>query len=282
MLNEQAINAIQQSEATNSVARALDVASNCGHRVFLAPSNFNLHDIEKYMPVRRRARGVMETSDITSFAEYTATHQEKGCTVFVNADDMRATAVLNMGGPSEPGHADNLAQLKIKKTAALAALLTHATGASMSQGTAAEFLEDWSDQIKCFDENGASIPQNLAVAAIRKLTLDAARKVESTVKALSQSVSAFESVQASSADPIPVSLDFVTEPYHGLPPYTFQVRVGVLTSGEKPTITMRVRDMQGRIDSMARDFADLVRTAIAARTDQNSIPVSVGNYTPAK
>ncbi len=42
---------------------------------------------------------------------------DEGTRCFIDADNMRAVSVLNLGTIDEPGHADNTATLKLKKTA---------------------------------------------------------------------------------------------------------------------------------------------------------------------
>lgn len=266
MIDKQAIEALQMSEAITQANANVTAA------FFTAlPDDFRLHDLEKHQVFRRRAIGMMKTNALPDFAAYVETHGEPGATVFVNAQAMAATAVLNLGVPEEPGQADNLAVLEARRTAAFQAMLVVAGGQGMSQQTIAEFLEDWPSMVTCFNDEG-TIPMPKAIAAVRKVTIESMRKMENTEKQHAASRSAFESVQATSTEPLPTLVYFETVPYHGLASRLFVLRLGVRTGGDKPTITLRVQNMEQHEEDMANELADLVRDTI------KTVPVLLGTY----
>ncbi len=112
-----------------------------------------------------------------------------------------------------------------------------------------------------------------AIAAIRKLSIESMRKLESSEQSLSASKSAFESVQATSAEPIPTTIYFDCEPYYGLESRQFVLRLGVLTGGDKPAINLRVVKQELHDEEMANEFADLARDALGS-----ALPVLIGAY----
>lgn len=274
MFDKEAIKEIQQSHATEVLSAAVRAAYVHPSATLFAHAEFTRHDLEKILPNRRRARGTMSTSDIASFAKYTLEHHEKGATVFVDAEAMCARSVLNLGDKEEPGHADNLVAIKLKPTAAYTALLNTAQGRQLSQQSAAEFLEDWAPEIECFGEaGGAKLAHGAAVAALRKLTIDTARKVESEDGQLSASLSVMEQVKASSTSTIPTLMYFTCVPYHGLDSRLFVLRLAVHTTADKPTLSLRVKNLEGAQEQMAQEFANKVRDAI-----NEQIPVVIGTY----
>lgn len=274
MFDKETLTALQESEsikaALASVKDAIEISEGS---VAALPSDYKLHNMESYQSLRRRARGLMTTSALDAFSEYTKAHAESGTSVFVNADEMKATAVLNLGTPGEPGHADNGAKLEVKRTASFGALLFIANGGPVKQTAVAEFIEDWPDQIKCCNEAGA-ITNSKAVAAVRKLTIETMRKLESEEQQISASRSAFESVQATSKEPIPTIIEFKCQPYADLHERTFAVRLGIRTDGDKPIITLRIIKFEQHFEEMAVELADL----ISASFDGESIPVLIGKY----
>jgi uncharacterized protein YfdQ (DUF2303 family) len=271
MFDKDAISLLQQADAIRATSAAVGEALEADGCVAL-PSDSKLHDLESFKPLRRRARGCMETILATDFAHYTTSHAEAGASVFVDGRKMQATAVLNLGTPAEPGHADNLARLSLQPTAAYSAL-HHINAGPLSQATAAEFLEDWPDFIKCFNDAG-EISKPQAVAAVRKLSIDSLRKMESSVENLSASKSAFESVQATSSSPIPTLVYFKCEPYSGLAVREFVLRLGITTTSDKPHITLRIIKKELHTEEMAKEFAGLVSQALS-----DKLPVHVGSYT---
>jgi uncharacterized protein YfdQ (DUF2303 family) len=269
MFDKDAIQALTKAEAITAAAEAV---TRQAQLLAPLPNDFTLHDLEKFQEHRRRARGTMASSSVNDFAAYSLAHAEAGASAFVDPERMTAVAVLNLGTPLQPGHGDNLAKLQPKRTAAYAAVSTIATGAGLKQTQAAEFLEDWPGNVECFNADGViSLPR--AIAAIRKITIDSMRKLESEEKSLGAVRSAFESVQATSTEPMPTTINFACVPYHGLAPRKFVLRLGVQTGGDKPAITLRVVNQEQHNEEMALELASLVRGAL-----QDSIPVLVGSY----
>jgi uncharacterized protein YfdQ (DUF2303 family) len=270
MFTKEAIQEIAQSSTVRAVAEAHATAISADGSIAL-PNDFALHDLERYMPTRRRARGTMETSSIADFAAYVIQHQEAGAAVFVSPSAMVANAVLNLGTPTAPGHADNRAQFKPRATAAYSALAQVANGQPMDQQRAAEFLEDWAHVIKCFHEADELSPGK-AVSAVRSITIDALRKVEATEKQLSASKSAFESVTASSTETLPTYVYFTCVPYHEFEERTFVMRLGIRTT-DKPALTLRIINREQHDEYMASELRAKVDAAIP-----DGLPVLVGDY----
>lgn len=264
--------AIQELTKAQAISAAAEAVTNHEEALVALPTDFALHDLEKYMDTRRRARGVMNTPNVIDFAKYVTDNKEAGAAVFIQQDSMTAIAVLNLGTPDAPGHADNLAKLAPKKTAAYSALKGVATGVAHKQQTVAEFLEDWPGQVQCFNDEGVISPAK-AIAAVRKITIESLKKLESAEAQLSASRSAFESVQATSTEPLPTTIYFKTIPFHGLEERNFVLRLGVVTSGDKPAVTLRIVNQEQHDEDMAVELASLVSSAV---TD---LPVLIGDYT---
>lgn len=272
MFDKDAIKALQEGESITAAATAVQAAQE----VVALPNDFTLHDLEHLQENRRRARGEMSTRFIVPFASYAEQHHEAGATVFVDPENLTATAVLNLGTPMHPGHADNLARLQLKRTAAYSALCT-IVQAQRSQVEIAEFLEDW-EQMKCFSY-GNEIKRPQAIAAIRKITIDSSRKLESSEQQLGATRSAFESVQASSFEPLPTTLYFSCKPYSDLEERLFVLRLSILTGDSKPKIMLRIQSPETHAEEMAAELVSLVATAIDPAV---AIPVLVGTYRPTK
>lgn len=275
MLNKEAIDAISECAA---IVQASDAVQRAFGQQALAvlPERFKRHDLEEYLPNRRRARGLMRTSCLKDFAEYTDTHKEEGASVFVRPDSMSAIAVLNLGTAIKAGHADNQAILILEKSPAYYALLHVAHGGKLSQLDVAEFFEDWAENLQFFNEDG-EITLNKSIAAIRKLTIESSRKLESNEQSLSASKSAFESAQATSQDPIPTKIEFSCYPYKELSERKFTLRLGVLTGGDKPYITLRIIKHEEHIEDMAMELADKTSEKLGG-----TVQVLLGDYEKTK
>lgn len=279
MFDKDAIKELAQAEAITAAAGAVHNALGRADSAAIAlPDDFHVHDLEKYQEHRRRARGAMSTSVVADFAAYVEKHNDgDGSAVFVDPDAMKAKAVLNLGTPDLPGHADNLAIYTAKATAAYRALVSHtSTNGGLSQKAVAEFLEDWAPHIACRNDNGAEIRLPQAIAAVRRITIESAKKLEATVASLSETRSAMESVTASSVEPLPTFIDFKCVPYKDLAERTFTMRLGILTGQVAPMLQLRIQLGERHTEEMAQELAQLVREAFG-----DSMPVHIGTYSPA-
>lgn len=275
MFDKDAIQELAQAESITAARESIDGAVGASVATVALPGDFTIHDLEKTLPLRRRARGMMTTSAVQPFAEYVEKHKEPGAAVFVDQDAMTAVAVLNLGTPDKPGHADNIAKMTAKRMAAFTALLAHAGGMALAQAKAAEFLEDWPGYFKFFKDSTEVTPGQ-AIAAVRKLTIEAMRKLEATDQQLSATRSAFESVSATSTEPLPTTIYFTCQPYHGLKSRQFVLRLGVQTGGKDPAIVLRIVNKEQHDEEMAAELSELVASSLTG----SGVPVMVGKYQP--
>ena len=265
---------IEALEAGNAIAAAdaaLTDALINGTGIVALPDDFKTHDIESVLPHRRRARGTMSTPFVHPFAQYATAYAGPGACVFVNPESMQARAVLDLGTQETPGHADNSAKLEPMRTAAYAAL-RQIHGNQATQQTIAEFFEDWAGQVQYFNADGEITPKQ-AIAAVRRITIEALSKVESEEQQLSANRSAFESVTASSKEPIPTTVYFKCKPYADLNERVFVLRLAILTGEKAPRITLRIQKLEEHTEEMATELCELVSNAIAG-----AMPVLVGSY----
>lgn len=270
MFDKESLETLMQAEAI-SAANSAAIDSIADQGVIALPEDFKTHDLESYMPKRRRARGTMTTVNDDDFAAYVKAHQEPGVAVFVDEKAMTATAILNLGTPEKPGHTDNRAVLAPPKTAAYAALLAIANGQGQSQKTIAEFLEDWQPAIECKGSND-NIPVPKAVAAMRKLTIEQLRKQTTEEQSLSGSRSTFDSIMASSEEPIPVTVSFKCIPHVGMNERVFTMRLGIRTGDNAPQPVLRIVKQEEHNEQMGKELAERVRQKL------NGITVAVGTY----
>lgn len=276
MFDKEAIEAINEGTGIYQAVNAVAKAFKDNKAAVALPEKYKIHDLEPYLDNRRRARGTMTTESVADFSKYVREHKEAGASVFVEADSMQAVAVLNLGTPTTPGHTDNRAKLVMRKTAAYTALKAHASGQGMTQAKAAEFMEDWQDLIECYADSEA-MGTHKAIAAVRDITIEAAKKVESQEQQLSATRSALESVKASSKHTLPTHIYFKCEPFAGLQERTFVLRLGIQTGTDKLGVVLRIVKQEAHDEEMANEFARKVDDALLGW----SVPVLVGSYAKA-
>lgn len=276
----EAIRELQESKTVEQSNAAILQAARDSAVVAL-PDRYSTHDLEEFMLQRRRARGRMSTTSMDDFVSYSLAHREPGATVFIDASKMRAVGVLNLGLPNAPGHADNLAVLELELTAAYKAMRFACCG-HKSQSAMAEFLEDWPDAVRAFaDTEQLETPK--AIAAIRKITVESLRKLESEEQQLSTTRSAFESVAATSTEKLPTHIHFDCDPYAGLCDRTFVLRLAIHTGDKHPQLSLRTVKEELHTEEMARELCDLLAADVKQRTGdgEEPMPVLIGSYSAA-
>lgn len=285
MLTQEAIQELSKAHGIEQARESAAMALSVMNGTLALPAGFTVHDLESRLQYRRRPRGTMTTSSLGAFGDYVKAHAEEGATVFVDQDSMTASAVLNLGNPDQPGHADNIAKLAPKKTAAYLALLAIASGQPKAQTDVAEFIEDWQDSIACVppsepdsDTPPADMPARKAAAAIRRITIEAMQKMEATEGQLSATRSALESVKANSGgNPLPAFIRMTCAPYSGFNERTFTCRVSVLTGDKAPKLVLRIAQAEKHAEEMANELALLVAGVVAL----DKAPCLLGQYKPA-
>lgn len=237
------------------------------------PSNYNIHDLEKFQIGRRRYRGSLETASLSDFVAYVRanTGDNQG---FIDAEKLSAKVLFNLGTIDEPGHGDWTATLALKATAAFRALCG-VQGKQLDQRDLIEWLEDWSANVVGFDGEGGFIPTSAAIEAIRKINIKSTKDSTHVQEDRRASRSAMEEVEASAGPSLPNRISFRCTPYLGLPERDFSLRLSVLTSHDEPLLVMRVVGYEEHLEAIAQDFK---RALIEEVGDASTL--TIGTFKP--
>ncbi|HET6807224.1 MAG TPA: DUF2303 family protein [Frateuria sp.] len=237
--------------------------------------------IEHLQPGRSRFRGAFATRQLPDFAAYVTAETENtprpagSVQGFIDTDDMSAKVFFNLGNLEHAGHADHHATLKLKPTAAYAALQA-ATIRSLDQRALHDFVEDWRDNIvPLFDGQPDANRLANTLAAIRDITVETARKVNLVERDMGATRSAMESVDARSTLTLPSGFEFRAVPYEGLAERTFRLRLGVTTGGDKVGLVLRIQQAEQSTEDIAKDFRDRLAAKLGT-----ACPLTLGTFTP--
>ncbi|HFF8997725.1 DUF2303 family protein [Escherichia coli] len=222
----------------------------------VVPQGARIDSLESLCVERFRFRGKMQTASIEDFTRYSAGYADDGTRCFINADDMRAVAVFNLGTLNNPGHADNTALLALKKTAPFSALLL-INGDRHTQKELAEWLEDWSENLLGFDADGQFIDAKKSAAAIRKISIESIQKADFEDGDFSGKRSLMESVEARTQDIMPVAFEYSCVPFEGLAERRFKLRLSII-GGDRPTLVLRIVQLEAQQEEMAAEFRELL------------------------
>ncbi|WP_420804397.1 YfdQ family protein, partial [Yersinia ruckeri] len=221
------------------------------------PDNVAIHSLEKFQNGRFRFRGNLKTNSIDEYVKYSSGYAGNGVRCFIDADDMSAKTVFNLGTLEEPGHADNTANLSLKKTAPFRELLA-IDGQKKRQKELAEWLEDWREYLMAFDADGNILDIRQAVGAVRRITIESTSSADHEDNDFSGKRSIMETVEAKSKDIMPAGFEFKCVPYEGLGERRFKLRYSILTGGDVPVLVLRIVQLEGEQEKIAQEFRDLL------------------------
>lgn len=240
----------------------------------LLPQNTSIESLERFAFERFRFRGAMDTTSIDDFVRYSVAYaqEEEKARCFIDADNMLARSIFNIGTLDNPGHADNVASIKLKKTAPFRALLA-TNGDQLNQKQIAEWLEDWSDYLLAFDAGGNTMTIAQAAQAVRRVTIQQATQADHEDSDFSGKKSLMQSIEASSKEVMPVAFEFKCVPYEGLGERRFSLRNSLLKSSD-PVFVLRIVQLEAQEEAIANEFRDL----LIGKFDGKPVETFIGNF----
>lgn len=266
--------AIQDVQKLTLSAFSLDKVRETACPTAVLPDNASIESLERFGLERFRFRGAMETTSIDDFTRYSTGYAsaETPARCFIDADNMRARSIFNIGTLANPGHADNIAQIGLKKTAPFRALLA-VNGERLSQKQIAEWLEDWKDFLLAFDADGETMQITQAAQAVRRVTIQQATQSDHEDSDFAGKKSLMQSIEASSKDVMPVAFEFKCVPYEGLGERAFSLRNSLLKSGE-PCFVLRIVQLEAQEEAIANEFRDL----LISKFDGEPVETFIGKF----
>ncbi|HBR3609110.1 TPA: DUF2303 family protein [Klebsiella pneumoniae] len=240
----------------------------------LLPQNTSIESLERFAFERFRFRGAMDTTSIDDFVRYSVAYaqEEEKARCFIDADNMLARSIFNIGTLDNPGHADNVASIKLKKTAPFRALLA-INGDHLNQKQIAEWLEDWSDYLLAFDAGGNTMTIAQAAQAVRRVTIQQATQADHEDSDFSGKKSLMQSIEASSKEVMPVAFEFKCVPYEGLGERRFSLRNSLLKSSD-PVFVLRIVQLEAQEEAIANEFRDL----LIGKFNGKPVETFIGNF----
>ncbi|MFK0090683.1 DUF2303 family protein [Pseudomonas sp. NPDC090755] len=240
----------------------------------LVPDSATVVDLERYQAHRNRFRGTYTTHSLADYTAYVVERSAPAARGFIDQDNMSCIVLFNLGTPDQPGHADDRAMLRLKASAAFAAVQA-VCGQSLAQKTLSDWIEDWHQHLTATDENGASMSIAKAIAAVRTITVKASSESDHAVSETRASRSTMDQIEASSKETLPAWLDFKVIPFEGLGEQVIRLRVSVITSGSQPVLKLRWIGEEAQREDIAQEFKSVLQDKIGS----NAV-LSLGGFDP--
>lgn len=221
--------------------------------VVVVPQHFNVVDLERYQEGRNRFRGTYSTHSLVDFGAYVVERAEPDARGFIDQDAMTCVLLFNLGTPDLPGHADDRAVLRLKPSAAFAAVQA-ICGQNLAQKAMSDWIEDWNQHLAATDENGQTMTIAKAIAAVRTITVKASSESDHAVGETRASRSTMDQIEASSKETLPAWLVFKVVPFEGLGEQVIPLRVSVITGGAQPVLKLRWIGEEAQREEIAQEF----------------------------
>lgn len=257
-MEKQALEFIQSTAGLAEVVEQLAKAS-LDMPVIAKAQGIELRSIEKYLSQRQRMDFCFKTRSIDDFVVYVNEHQTADSICVFDDTDARqlvAKTVFDHGTPAKPLHQEHSSILELKRMSAYTALM-NANG-SYGQRELSDWFEEYADFIQVFTKDGVSMAPAAAASAVRSLTIERAKEVKSVIEDFSENMSAMESVAAKNSDQLPAVIIFKCIPFLSFSEYKFELRISIITSGDKPSFAVRHLGLELVQDQIAQEFAAII------------------------
>ncbi|MFB9995684.1 YfdQ family protein [Providencia rustigianii] len=252
----------------------LNAVENMPCPAVAVPNGLEIVNLERYQNSRYRFRGSLKTTSINDFVKYSVGYSDAlGVRCFIDAEDMTARTIFNLGTIEHPGHADNSALIVLKKTSPFSAVLS-VNGRKQGQKELAEWLEDWRDHLLAFDADGNVLDIKQAIGAVRRITIESSRSSDHEDSDFSARRSVMENVEAKSKDIMPAAFEFKCTPYDELQERAIKLRYSILTSQDTPALVLRIVQLENLQELMAQEFRDI----LSAKFEETQIETFIGNF----
>lgn len=265
--------AIKEIIAQSCAQATAELVGTQHTRAIVMPADFKLADTEAFDNSPAHFRGAYKTTIIGEFIDYVDKHSLGNDTaVFVDAESMKAKAIIDMGNHEAPMWGKHTAGIQLKKQPAYDALLNQNERA-LTQQDMIDFFEDWADSVEFLDKGGNPIDTRFAINLLRRVKASASLSVEQEQANFSASRSTLEQVEIKAgAQELPAAFHFDCHPYEGFSSRMFFCQLRA-SGTEKLQFKYRINGLPAELNQIAEEFRDTVQTNL------DQIPVYIGEMT---
>lgn len=238
----------------------------------VAPIGCDIKTIEHLMQQPSDQRAIYSTERLEDFCNYVSEERltDNNSSVFILPDGSGAEGIIDYGTHNNPLWGHHRAKLAMKHTPEFAALLS-ACARDLSQRDLIDFIEDWQHVLTPFDgETATSVAT--AIQKIQRIDITAKATQTNTVGDMKHQRTAFEEIEAKSADGAPPSAFAMTcQVYPCTRSRDVRARLSLKTGGDKPSFRLRIIGE----DALRKDVAKEIDLEIRMRLG-NDVRTFVG------
>ena len=264
-MDESAIKRIQESAHIPECLKDMnDAIANLELPHMVIPKGFELKNIESLFPHLARYRMHYKTDSINDFLEYCKENNQAGSLCFVDQSEMVAKGYFDVGNQDKPLHRNHTARLTLQKTTMH--IKAHNMHESVyGQRDIANMVEDYTAFITVIGESGKPMNNQLAANTFRKLTIETARKMKTSVSDYGEEQGLLESVEAKADQERPAYVILRARPYLHFDEREFKFRVSLLTSSDTPRIKLNGVMFEEQQEDIAEEFKRMLKDGLTKK-----------------
>lgn len=227
---------------TEAVGKAVN-AETSGEALYLPPGA-TLARAEQFASQPRFHRHHYQTERLADFVAYAkaacSATPHINPTAYVQPDGSGAQVVFDHGHGDTPQWGHHQATLKLKPAPAWKAAQAIAS-TTRSQQQVIDWLEDWAGAVGAHAADGTDIEPRRAIAALRRVKIEAKASTVNVEGDMSRQRSALESIEASGdTDTLPAYFTLHSPLFVGTNPLEIVIRLGVRETDGKPALALRI------------------------------------------
>ncbi len=235
---------------------------SCDHQNIVVPNDYKVIGLENYQDAPYRFRGKFSTTLLAEFAAYINACGTIDSGIFVDPEQVLASAVINMGSDTQPMWGDHKAALSLKKLPEFVSVLER-NGMALSQQDLVDFCEDQRECIQFIDASRNNLDFSASINAIRRLTISATQNNEFAVGNFNASHSSMDAIEVKAAGAeIPLGFIFNCIPYDGFSARPLLCQFRASTDVKTVTLRYRVGRLDNEINKISQEFKQLLQEKI--------------------
>lgn len=247
-------------------------APNVDYPIIVLPSGMAAQSLEPFMAAPNRFRQAYTTDRPSDFLRYVKNNFEEFSTIYVAPDGQKTVAIFDHGCPIAPQWGDHKATLSLKKTTAYSALEILCT-APRNQQALIDYLEDWAKDgfVECL-RHSEEVSASIAIAAIRKVEINASAKSTHEQNDFAISRSSIENLDVKGAtEAMPTHIILNSPVFTGTSQRSIYCRISIAGEEGKPQFRLRIMKQEAIFEEIALEIENLMRVSTEAEVFVGSV-----------
>ena len=263
------------SELLEAVKQALASSQQLPEDAVIVPDGYRLESLERFNQVPNLFKGTFSTTVLGEFTKYVVQHGNENSAVFIDNEQIKATAIIDQGSHEEPQWGKHRADITLLKPPAYQSLLRF-NNQLLTQQDFIDFAGDWGDNITFVFDDDSKQSVDKVIKLLRKVKVGFNSTREQEVNANSSSKSALESIEIKAGnDPLPIGFVFTTLAYESIQLINFECQLRATSDDKGVKFKFRVNQLDAINERISNEFRNAVTARFQEKTELD-ISIHIG------